>query len=95
MTHIYSFFFFQINTHIERIDLEGNAIESDGAKYLGRMLRDNLYISEVVRFQSIQVTGHLKLIPFWVCDFGLTRWITWLLDVQFSGLYAHYRRFVK
>ncbi len=39
---------FQINTTIETIDLEGNSIEGDGAKYLSRMLRENLYITELV-----------------------------------------------
>ena len=39
---------FQINTIIEKVDLEGNCIESLGARYMCRVLRDNLYISELV-----------------------------------------------
>ena len=44
--------FSQINTNIESLDLEGNHIEAEGAKYLHRMLRKNSYISELVSIKN-------------------------------------------
>ena len=41
---------FQTNRKIEKIDLEGNWIESQGSIYLAQMLGNNIYITELVRF---------------------------------------------
>lgn len=38
----------QLNTEVEKIDLEGNQIEGVGCFYLCRALRDNNYVTELV-----------------------------------------------
>ncbi|PVD26157.1 hypothetical protein C0Q70_13826 [Pomacea canaliculata] len=38
----------QRNTIIEKLNLEGNGIEHEGAKFLARILKENLYITELV-----------------------------------------------
>ena len=38
----------QINTTIEKIDLEGNRIGSSGCVYIARVLKDNLYVTDLV-----------------------------------------------
>ena len=43
----------QSNTCIERLDLEGNAIESDGAIFISRVLRENLYINHLVFIKQL------------------------------------------
>ena len=49
--HALSFYgIFQTNRKIEKIDLEGNWIESQGSIYLAQMLGNNIYITELVRF---------------------------------------------
>ena len=40
---------FQINTVIEQLDLTGNCIGARGAIYIARVLRENLFITDVVR----------------------------------------------
>lgn len=45
---ILRFLYFQSNTFIEKLDLEGNCIEADGAMHIARVLKDNLYINHLV-----------------------------------------------
>jgi len=44
---------FQTNTNIEILNLEGNGIDAQGAKCLCRVLRENLFLTEVVRTKTI------------------------------------------
>ena len=39
---------FQDNHDIETLDLEGNWVEKEGVKYLSDMLRENIYLTDVV-----------------------------------------------
>ena len=41
-------FVLQINTTIEKIDLEGNRIGNSGCVYIARVLKDNLYVTDLV-----------------------------------------------
>lgn len=42
------FYFFQTNTNIEILNLEGNAIDEDGAICLTKVLKENFFITELV-----------------------------------------------
>ena len=44
------FIYFQINTTIEKMDLEGNYILGVGATCLAKVLKDNVYVTELVSF---------------------------------------------
>ena len=57
-----------MNTHIETLDLEGNHIESEGAFYLNRMLKDNSYITELVRDFVVITDVILVLNPCYYTD---------------------------
>jgi hypothetical protein len=49
--HYYKFliqFVFQINTITENLDLADNYLEAEGAKYLSRMMKDNMFIVTLV-----------------------------------------------
>ena len=50
---------FQTNRKIEKIDLEGNWIESQGSIYLAQMLGNNIYITELVRFVGFYLSTKL------------------------------------
>ena len=39
---------FQNNTFIEKLNLHGNSVEGEGAGYIAKSLKENLYISELV-----------------------------------------------
>ena len=41
-------FVFQINTITENLDLADNYLEAEGAKYLSRMMKDNMFIVTLV-----------------------------------------------
>ena len=58
--HALSFYIiFQTNRKIEKIDLEGNWIESQGSIYLAQMLGNNIYITELVRFVGFYLSTKL------------------------------------
>lgn len=38
----------QTNKKIEKINLEGNWIEAEGSIYLAKMLKNNIYVTELV-----------------------------------------------
>ena len=52
--HVFVSFFTQTNTITEKLNLEGNGIEKEAAKFLCRMLKENLYITELVRCCSVE-----------------------------------------
>ena len=54
-------FWFQVNTQIEKIDLEGNHIEATGVKHLSKMLRENLYITDLVSMNLKCLNSYLFL----------------------------------
>ena len=51
--------FLQFNTVTENLDLGDNYLEGDGAAYLCRMLKDNMFIVSLVRgiIQDLLIQG--------------------------------------
>ena len=48
-------FSFQTNTNIEILNLEGNAIDSEGAICITKVLKENFFITELVSLNSCLV----------------------------------------
>ena len=47
-TDVFILHFFQCNTSIEVLNLEGNAIDAEGAICLTKVLKENFFITELV-----------------------------------------------
>ena len=58
--------FSQSNTVIEKIDLEGNSIRGEGASYIARVLKDNLYVTNLVGRKLHYGQTTLKIVTWWV-----------------------------
>ena len=51
--HVFLTLSFQTNTSIEVLNLEGNAIDAEGAICLTKVLKENFFITELVRYTSL------------------------------------------
>lgn len=51
-----------MNTNIEILNLEGNAIDEDGAVCLTKVLRENFFITELVRLLNKKYGQHFPYI---------------------------------
>jgi len=63
--------FFQTNTNIEILNLEGNAIDEDGAICLTKVLKENFFITELVSIQNKRHTKNTSS-SMSVCDRDLS-----------------------